>query len=42
MPDLARRLAVARGDELADVVIEGGLAEQCTFHKKKKPLQPVG
>jgi adenine deaminase len=24
MPDLARRLAVARGDELADVVIEGG------------------
>src|SRR5918912_1670619 len=24
MPDLARRLAVARGDELADVVVEGG------------------
>ncbi len=24
MPDLARRLAVARGDEIADVVIEGG------------------
>jgi adenine deaminase len=24
MPDLARRLAVARGDELADVVIDGG------------------
>jgi adenine deaminase len=24
VPDLARRLAVARGDELADVVIEGG------------------
>jgi adenine deaminase len=24
MPDLGRRLAVARGDELADVVIEGG------------------
>jgi adenine deaminase len=24
MPDLARRLAVARGDELADVVIQGG------------------
>src|SRR5688500_1217142 len=24
MPDLARRLAVARGDELADVVVQGG------------------
>ena len=24
MPDLARRLAVARGDEIADVVVEGG------------------
>src|SRR4029078_6886176 len=24
MPDLARRLAVARGDELADIVLEGG------------------
>jgi adenine deaminase len=24
MPDLARRLAVARGDELADLVVEGG------------------
>src|ERR671923_1441001 len=24
MPDLAHRLAVARGDELADVVVEGG------------------
>jgi adenine deaminase len=24
MPDLARRLAVARGDELADVVVDGG------------------
>jgi adenine deaminase len=24
MPDLSRRLAVARGDELADVVVEGG------------------
>src|SRR5829696_560588 len=25
MPDLARRLAVARGDEIADVVLEGGM-----------------
>ena len=41
MPDLARRLAVARGDELADVVIEGGKVVDSMVVVVGKPKYPT-